>query len=97
MARFVDKAKIDARYWEKPYYFMPDGDAGEEAYGVLRDALAETGKVAVGQLILTGREHLIGSARFAAGLCSLFFATGTRSVRPRPTSTALAPRQSQKP
>jgi hypothetical protein len=60
MARFVDKAEIDARYWEKPYYLLPDGDAGEEGYAVLRDALAETGKVAVGQLIMTGREHLIG-------------------------------------
>jgi DNA end-binding protein Ku len=71
MARFVDKTEIDPRYWEKPYYLLPDGDAGEEGYAVLRDALAETGKVAVGQLILTGREHLIGIRPMCASSCRL--------------------------
>ena len=68
MARFVDKAEIDGRFWEKPYYLLPDGDAGEEGYAVLRDALAETRKVAVGQLIMTGREHLIGIRPLGRGL-----------------------------
>jgi DNA end-binding protein Ku len=26
MVRFLDEAEIDSRYWEKPYYLMPDGD-----------------------------------------------------------------------
>jgi DNA end-binding protein Ku len=81
MARFVDKAEIDARYWEKPYYLMPDGDAGEEGYAVLRDALAETGKVAVGQLILTGREHLIGIRPLGRGLVLSILRYG-HEVRP---------------
>ena len=81
MARFVDKAEIDARYWEKPYYLVPDGDAGEEGYAVLRDALAETGKVAVGQLILTGREHLIGIKPLGRGLVLSILRYG-HEVRP---------------
>ena len=81
MARFVDKAEIDARYWEKPYYLMPDGDAGEEGYAVLRDALAETGKVAIGQLILTGREHLIGIRPLGRGLVLSILRYG-HEVRP---------------
>jgi non-homologous end joining protein Ku len=28
----VDKAEIDSRYWEKPYYLMPDGDEADEGY-----------------------------------------------------------------
>jgi len=28
MVRFVDEAEIDSRYWEKPYYVVPDGDEG---------------------------------------------------------------------
>jgi non-homologous end joining protein Ku len=24
--RFVDEDEIDTRYWEKPYYLVPDGD-----------------------------------------------------------------------
>jgi DNA end-binding protein Ku len=26
MVRFVDEAEIDIRYWEKPYYLVPDGE-----------------------------------------------------------------------
>ena len=26
MARFVDRDEIDSRYFEKPYYLLPDGD-----------------------------------------------------------------------
>jgi DNA end-binding protein Ku len=81
MARFVDKAEIDARYWEKPYYLMPDGDAGEEGYAVLRDALAQTGKVAVGKLIMTGREHLIGIRPLGRGLVLSILRYG-HEVRP---------------
>ena len=29
--RFVDKAEIDSRYWEKLYYLTPDGDDAGEA------------------------------------------------------------------
>jgi DNA end-binding protein Ku len=50
---------------------MPDGEAGDERYAVLRDDLAETGKVSVGQLILTGREHLIGIRPFWPGARAL--------------------------
>src|SRR5262245_48736949 len=60
MKTFVDWDEIDSRYFEKPYYLLPDGDEAEEGYTVLRDALAKTKKVAVGQLITHGREHLVG-------------------------------------
>ena len=42
MARFVDLDEIDSRYFEKPYYLLPDGDSADEGYTVLRDALAKT-------------------------------------------------------
>ncbi len=31
MVRFVDEDEIDTRYWEKPYYLVPDGDVADEA------------------------------------------------------------------
>ena len=37
MARFVDRDEIDSRYFEKPYYLLPDGDEADEGYTVLRD------------------------------------------------------------
>jgi DNA end-binding protein Ku len=60
MVRFVDEAEIDNRYWEKPYYLVPDGDEADEAYSIVRDALKQTRMVAIGQLIMHGRGHLVG-------------------------------------
>ena len=61
MVRFVDEDEIDTRYWEKPYYLVPDGDEADEGYAIMQRALAETGKVAIGQLIMGGRAHLEAS------------------------------------
>jgi DNA end-binding protein Ku len=68
MKTFVDADQIDSRYFEKPYYLLPDGDEADEGYTVLRDALAKTKKIAVGQLIMHGREHLIGIMAHKKGL-----------------------------
>ena len=68
MVRFVDEAEIDSRYYEKPYYLMPDGDEADEAYTIIRDALKQTRKIAVGQLIMHGREHLVGVKALGRGL-----------------------------
>ena len=71
MARFVDLDEIDSRYFEKPYYLLPDGDSADEGYVVLRDALAKSKKMAIGQLIMHGREHLVGITAHKKGLMLL--------------------------
>jgi DNA end-binding protein Ku len=68
MVRFVDEAEIDSRYFEKPYYLVPDGDEADEAYAVIRDALKAARKIAIGQLIMHGREHLVGVKPLGRGL-----------------------------
>jgi DNA end-binding protein Ku len=68
MARFVDRNEIDSRYFEKPYYLLPDNDSADEGYVVLRDALAKSKKLAIGQLIMHGREHLVGITIHKKGL-----------------------------
>jgi DNA end-binding protein Ku len=68
MVRFVDRADLDSRYFEKPYYLLPEGDEANEGYVIMRDALAKTGKVAIGQLIMQGREHLVGISAHGKGL-----------------------------
>jgi DNA end-binding protein Ku len=68
MRQFVDEDEIDTRYWEKPYYLIPDGDEADEGYAIMQRALAETGKVAVGQLIMHGRAHLVGIKALKGGL-----------------------------
>jgi DNA end-binding protein Ku len=68
MKQFVDEDDIDSRYWEKPYYLIPDGDEADEGYAIMQRALAETGKVAIGQLIMGGRAHLVGIKSLKGGL-----------------------------
>lgn len=68
MVRFVDEADIDSRYLEKPYYLTPDGDDADEGYTVIREALKQTGKVAIGQMVMNGREHLVGIKPHGKGL-----------------------------
>ena len=59
LVQFVDAGEIDVFYFEKPYYVVPADDLAEEAFVVLREALKETKKVAIGQLSMRGREYLV--------------------------------------
>jgi DNA end-binding protein Ku len=47
---------------------VPDGDEADEGYAVIRDALKQTGKVAIGQLIMQGRGHMVGIKAQGRGL-----------------------------
>ena len=59
LVQFVDAGEIDVFYFEKPYYVVPADDLAEEAYVVLREALKQSKKVALGQLSVRGREYLV--------------------------------------
>src|SRR5918993_1166435 len=59
LTQFVDPNEIDPLYYEKPYYVVPADDLAEEAYIVLREALRQTKKVALGQLAMRGREYMV--------------------------------------
>jgi DNA end-binding protein Ku len=83
MVRFVAENDIDSRYWEKPYYLVPDGDEADEGYSIMQRALAETGKVAIGQLIMHGRQHLAGIKALEGGLLSILrYADELRDPKP---------------
>jgi DNA end-binding protein Ku len=84
MARFVDRDEIDSRYFEKPYYLLPDGDDADEGYVVLRDALAKSRKVAIGQLIMHGREHLVGITAQGKGLVLVILRYADELRKPEP-------------
>jgi DNA end-binding protein Ku len=59
LTQFVDASEIDPLYYERPYYVVPADDLAEEAFVVLREALRETKKVALGQLAMRGREYIV--------------------------------------
>jgi len=68
LSRFVDEDAIDTRYFQTPYYLMPDGDMADEGYVLLHRALKETKKVGVGQFILRGHGNIVAIKPFEKGL-----------------------------
>jgi DNA end-binding protein Ku len=68
LVRFVDPEEIDTRYFEKPYYLMPDGDMADEGYVVIQKALKEANKIGVGQFILRGHSNIVAIKPFEKGL-----------------------------
>jgi DNA end-binding protein Ku len=68
LARFVDEEAIDARFFQTPYYLMPDGDMADEGYVLLQRALKETKKIGVGQFILRGHGNIVAVKPFEKGL-----------------------------
>ncbi len=54
---FVEAPDISFLYLDTPYYLAPDRK-GEKVYALLRDALKETGKVGIANVVLHNKQHL---------------------------------------
>jgi DNA end-binding protein Ku len=54
---FADESEIDTTFYEMPYYLEP-AKGGERAYALLREALRDSGKVAVGSFVMRTKENL---------------------------------------
>jgi DNA end-binding protein Ku len=65
---FVPKSSIDPRYLIRPYYLVPDGKVGHDAYAVIRETIRNMDMVAIGRVVLTSREHIIGLEPLGNGL-----------------------------
>jgi DNA end-binding protein Ku len=57
--QFVPKKEIDELYLGNPYYIVPDGEVGQQAFAVIREAIKQKGMVAIGRVVFTSREHII--------------------------------------
>lgn len=79
---FVDLADIDPMYYERTYYVGPANDAAARTYRLLVDAMADTGKAAVGRFVMRTKEYL-AVLRADDGLLvleTLFFADEIRDA-----------------
>jgi DNA end-binding protein Ku len=65
---FVDETDIDRLYWSDPFFVVPEKGVGVEAFAVIRDAMKAAGKVAIGSLVLRGRERQLALEVRDAGL-----------------------------
>jgi DNA end-binding protein Ku len=54
---FVKADEIDDRFFETPYYLVPT-KGGERAYGLLREAIRESGRIGIAKFILRDAQHL---------------------------------------
>lgn len=57
--QFVDTDELPLELFEKPYFVVPEPKESPEAFAVVRRAMEETGKAAIGELAFGGREHLV--------------------------------------
>jgi DNA end-binding protein Ku len=59
LAGFVKSDEVDPRYFETPYYLIPQ-KSGEKAYALFAEALRRTDRLGLGTLTLRQRESLVG-------------------------------------
>lgn len=65
---FVPLAEIDKRYLDRPYYIVPDGKVGIEAFSVIRDAMKDKDRAALARIVMANREHVIALEPLGKGI-----------------------------
>ena len=68
---FVPRSEIDDLYLVRPYYVVPDGKVGHDAFAVIRETIRSLDKVALARVVLTNREHIIALEARDKGLMGM--------------------------
>jgi DNA end-binding protein Ku len=71
IAQFVPRDEIDDLYLRDPYYIVPDGDVGKQAFAVIREAIRNEGTVAIGTIVFTSRRHMLALEARGKGLLGM--------------------------
>lgn len=66
--QFVPRNEIDDLYFNNPYYIIPNGEVGRQAFAVIREAIKIEAMVAIGTVVFTTREHIIALEARGKGL-----------------------------
>lgn len=56
---FVEEREIDPLYLDRPYLLVPENESAARAYALLGEAMASSGKVALGRFVMRAKEHLV--------------------------------------
>lgn len=62
--QFVDADEVPPSLYDRPYFVAPKDKAQAKPLAIMREALEATGKLGIGEVAFSGREHL---AAIAAG------------------------------
>jgi DNA end-binding protein Ku len=66
--QFVPFTQIDKRYYDQPYYIVPNDEVGAEAFAVIRKAMEGKGVTALGRVVMNKRERVIALEPWGKGL-----------------------------
>lgn len=73
--RFVPPEAVDPLHFDgRAYYLLPDGPAGNKPYALLSRAMAESGRYAIANVLVTGRDQ-IAAVRALDGLLTMSILT----------------------
>jgi DNA end-binding protein Ku len=87
ISQFSKLDEIDPVLYEKPYFVLPKSGPQAKAFAVMRQAMIETGMAGIGEIVFSGRQHLMSLApphdtsHPGMMLYTLRFATELRDVR----------------
>ena len=56
---FVPRQSIEWIWYDRPHYLVPDDPVGQEAFSVIRDAMAATDMAAISRVVLYRRERAV--------------------------------------
>ncbi len=65
---FVAASEVEPVLYEVPYYAGPDGEVAQKPYGLLCEALKQSGRVGIGKVVLRDREDIVLIAPHDGGL-----------------------------
>lgn len=66
--QFVPMDELDPRYFERFYYIIPDGEAGDDAFAVIRQALEKKKLFAITRAVISRKERVIAVRACSKGL-----------------------------
>jgi DNA end-binding protein Ku len=78
---FVGLAEIDPVFFRTSYYLAPEGAGADKAYALLRQAMAEAGRIGIATLVMRNKEYLVAirPEEDALALHTMYFSDEVRA------------------
>ena len=78
---FVEGEDIDPVFFRSSYYLAPEGAGADKAYALLRQAMAEAGRIGIATLVMRNKEYLVAVRPEAdvLALHTMYFSDEVRS------------------
>ncbi len=66
--QFVPFTQIDKRFYDQPYYIVPNDNVGIEAFAVIREAMVGNGMAALARVVMSKRERVFALEPHGKGI-----------------------------